>query len=376
MYKKITNLVFVLIFILTCTIPLLFSNLVQGTPSIAENRMLHGIAKVFKWDGSFNKEVLNEFDGWIDDNIGFRSKIVEWNAKIQYYVFDRLTHNSTMSIGPKGILNTGSEKEFMQYQHLDLKSEEELLAIADSFQKVSNYLEENGIQYYYMPLYEKYSIYPEHMPKYIIQYGDVSRIDQIVDVLDTKTNINIVLLKDKLIEAKKEYEPYCEYGDPGHWTQRGSYIGYCELMKLINQNGNNYPILQEEDFNITITDQGANMFGDIHVPDYFEDFDIKEKYAVESTEGKGIYEEDIKIRYLKNDKVGNKTRTLIIADSYIEMYLLDEFSETFHEVIWVHADKVEAFKEYVEYFQPDIVIHENAECTERYGMIIEMSKTL
>lgn len=376
MYKKITNLIFVLVFILTCTIPLLFSNLVQGTPSIAENRMLHGIAKVFKWDGSFNKEVLNEFNGWIDDNIGFRSEIVEWNAKIQYYVFERLTHNSTMSIGPNGILNTGSEAEFRQYQHLDLKSEEELNAIAESFQNISDYLEDKGIQYYYMPLYEKYSIYPEHMPEYIIQYGDVSRIDQIVDVLDTKTDINIVLLKDKLIEAKEKYEPYCEYGDPGHWTQRGSYIGYCELMKLINQNGNNYPILEEEDFNITITDQGANMFGDIHVPDYFEDFDIREKYAVESTEGKGIYEEDIKIRYFKNDKVDNKTRTLIIADSYIEMYLLDEFSETFHEVIWVHADKVEAFKEYVEYFQPDMVIHENAECTERYGMIIDMSKTL
>lgn len=376
MYKKVTNLAFILIFILTCSVPLIFSNLVQGTPSIAENRMLHGIAKVFKWDGSFNKEVLNEFDGWIDDNIGFRSEIVALNAKIQYYVFGRLTHNSTMSIGPNGILNTGSESEIRQYQHLDLKSEEELLAIADSFQKISDYLEEKGIEYYYMPLYEKYSIYPEHMPEYIIQYGDISRIDQIVSVLEEKTDINLVLLKEKLIEAKKEYRPYCEYGDPGHWTDRGSYIGYCELMKLINQNGNDYKIFSEQDYNIVIKDKGADLFGEIHVVDYFEDFELKERNAVEVNEKTGIYEDDGKIRYWNNEKVDNDTRALIFSDSYIEFYLLDEFSETFHEVVWIHADKIEAFEEYVEYFNPDIVIHENAECTERYGMIIEMSKNL
>ena len=376
MYKKVINIVFILIFILTCSVPLIFSNLVHGTPSIAENRMLHGIAKVFKWDGSLNKNVLNEFDGWIDDNIGFRSEIVALNAKIQYYVFDRLTHNSTMSIGPNGILNTGSESEIRQYQHLDLKNEEELTAIAASFQKISDYLEGKGIQYYYMPLYEKYSIYPEHMPEYIVQYGDVSRIDQIVDALDKKTDINLVKLKDKLIAAKETYRPYCEYGDPGHWTQRGSYIGYYELMQLINQNGNTYDVLLEEDFNITMKDQGADLFGEIHVEDYFEDFEIKVKNAVEINEGKGIYKDDGKIRYFKNDKVENDTRAVIFSDSYIEFYLLDEFSETFNEVIWIHADKIESFKEYVEYFEPDMVIHENAECTERYGMIIEMSKTL
>lgn len=142
-----------------------FSNLVQGTPSVAENRMLHGIAKIFKYDGSFNKEVLNEFSGWIDDNIGFRSEVVALNAKIQFYIFDRFTHYSNLSLGPKGEVNSTPDSQILEYQHLNLKSEEELNEIANGFQTISDYLKNKDIQYYYMQCYEKYSIYPEHMPQ-------------------------------------------------------------------------------------------------------------------------------------------------------------------------------------------------------------------
>ena len=376
MLKKNTNITFVVMFILMCSVPLMFSNLVHGTPSVAENRMLHGIAKVFKWDGSLNKDVLNEFDGWIDDNIGFRSEIVALNAKIQFYIFNRFTHNSNLCMGPDGIINRGAENEIRQYQHLDLKSKEELEEIAGSFQKISDYLKSNGIQYYYMPLYEKYSIYPEHMPEYIIQYGDVSRIDQIVEVLKEKTDINLVLLKEKLIEAKKEYRSYSEYGDPTHWTDRGAYIGYSELMKLINNNGNAFRILEEEDYNITIQDKGETLFGGIKLVDYMEDFELKNLNAVEVREDLGEYAEDSQFAYYRNDKVENKTRALLFTDSYIRFYLLDEFSETFHEVIWIHADRMSDFEKYIDQFKPDIVIHENAECTDRYDSLKKIAEGL
>lgn len=362
---------------LTCTIPLLFSNLVQGTASMAENRMLHGIAKVFNFDGSLNKNVLNEFSCWIDDNIGFRSEVVALNAKIQFYIFDRFTHYSNLSLGPNGEVNSTPEQQILEYQHLNLKTEEELRRITAGFQAMSDYLVDRGIQYYYMQCYEKYSIYPEHMPEEINQYGTISKTDQIVTHLQENTDINLVLIKDALINEKESYQTYCKFGDAAHWTQRGSYVGYRKLMECINsKNNDKFIVFEEEDYNISLTDQGSDLFGGIHLVDYLENFELKEERAYEVKEKLGIYADRYNCTYYQNDNVNNKTKVLLIADSYINYFLLDELRETFHELVCIHADQISEFIDYIDYFKPDIVIHENAESSDRYQQIVTLGNEL
>lgn len=370
MLKKVGNLIFITIFMLMCSVPLLFSNLIQGTPSIAEQRMLHGIAKVFTYDGNFNPKVLDEFNGWIDDNIGFRSEVVALNAKIQFYVFDRFTHYSNMSLGPNGEVNSTPPQQILEFQHLNLKTEEELAVIANSFQTISDYLENKEIQYYYLQCYEKYSIYPEYMTLHINQYGTVSKTDQVVTALSQNTSINLIESKDMLLAAKEKYQPYSRYGDCAHWTERGSFIVYQELMHQINEKNNNqYLILQEDDYLITTDDMGSDLFGGIHLVDYLENFEIRNPKAYETIEKLGKYSDEYNCTVYTNDAVNNQTRVLVLADSYVNHYLLDELSESFHELICIHADKTEEFTELVDYFDPDIVIHENAERADRYGII-------
>lgn len=378
MYKKVVNMLFIIIFMLICTVPLLFSNLVQGTASMAENRMLHGIAKVFKFDGSFNNKVLDEFSGWINDNIGFRSEVVALNAKIQFYIFDRFTHNSNLCLGPNGEVNSIPDNDILEYQHLNLKSEEELDEIAEGFQSISDYLERKGIQYYYMQCYQKYSIYPEHMPEHINQYGTISKVDQIMEYLKENTDINLVSIKDELVAAKETHQTYSRFGDAAHWTQRGSYIGYRELMKCINANNSNkYVIFEESDYNISLTDQGSDLFGGIHLVDYLENFELKERNAHEVKENLGIYADRYNCTYYQNNDVNNRTKALVIADSYINHYLLDELSETFNELVCIHGNMhISDFANYIDYFSPDIVIHESAECNNPYPNVVNLGKQL
>lgn len=377
MYKKTVNLIFILVFMLLCTVPLAFSNLVQGTPSEAENRMLHGIAKVYKNDGSFNPEVLNEFNGWINDNIGFRSQIVALNAQIQFYIFNRFTHNSNLSLGPNDEINSTPSQQILEYQHLNLKSEEELVDIAAAFQTISDYLEDKGIQYYYIQCYEKYSIYPEHMSVHINQYGDVSKTDQIVNVLEERTDIRFVAIKDKLIDAKSEYQTYSRFGDAAHWTQRGAVIGYRALMEEINKyNDNIFPILEEDDYHINLTDQGADLFGGIHLIDYLEEFIIKEQSAYETNHKLREEERQISASFYTNDSVDNRVRVLVFSDSYFNLFILDDLSQSFYETVCIHADNTKDFVELIEYYQPDIVIHENAERVDRYDIIIKVAEAI
>lgn len=377
MYKKVFNIIFIIAFMLMCSVPLLFSNLVQGTPSEAEQRMLHGIAKIFKYDGTFNPEVLNEFDGWIDDNIGFRSEVVALNAQIQFHVFDRFTHFSHLCLGPNGEVNSAHEQDILEYQHLNLKTEEELAVIADSFQTFSDYLESKGIQYYYMQCFDKYTIYPEYMPLHIHQYGSVSKTDQVVSAISENTDINLIQIKDKLLAAKENYQPYSRFGDCAHWTQRGSFIAYQELMTTINAHNNNqFPMLEETDFSITLTDQGSDLFGGIHLVDYLENFEILEPNAYETKEKLGDLSGDHNCNFFTNDSVANRTRVLVLADSYVNHYILDELSESFYELVCIHADRTADFATIIETYQPDIVIHENAERADRYHIVTQTAQAL
>lgn len=368
--KKIIQYFFCVIFILMLIIPLLFSNLVQGTASEAENRMLAGIAKIIKSDGSYNSKFLEEFDHWIDDNIGFRSEIVALNAKIQFYIFDCFTHNSNLSLGPKGELNSTPEEQVIKYQHFNTISQEEAIEIAGNFQKISDKLADKNIQYYYLQCYEKYSIYPEHMPTYILQYGSESKTDQVVKAIKTNTAINFVDIKQDLLEAKKYQNVYSEKGDPVHWSKEGALIAYWNLMKLVNKNNENqYAVLQEKDYWIEPKDIGEDVFGGIHLTQPGNGYELKEKNANLVQLGNDDLEKNVS--FYINPSIQNKQRVFVLADSYINIYLKEELAETFYETFFLHSDNTARFFEYIDYYKPDIVIHENAERADRYDMIKE-----
>ncbi|MBQ9991376.1 MAG: hypothetical protein IJP31_10635 [Lachnospiraceae bacterium] len=351
-----------------------------------EKRKLRNVAKLVKEDGTINTEVFDNFSGWIDDNIGLRTNAVAMNARIQFYGFERFANNSNLGLGSKGEISQIPEDELLEYQHLNLKTEEELEEIARAFQIISDYLKEQDIQYYYVQCYDKFSFYPEQMPLHINQYGDMSKTDQVAKVLKEKTDIQFIDLKDKLMEMKEEYQIFSRFGDPGHWTQRGGYLGYKAIMDEINRcNSERFLVLDEEDYEINLTDQGSDLFGGIHLEDFLEEFIIREKQAEPTSEKlgspnisnpDGFFNNDVSAQFFTNETVDNRTRVLVLADSYFHMFILDDLSESFHEMVYVHADSTMDFPILIEYYQPDIVIHENAQRADRYDLIVEMAKLI
>jgi len=81
-------------------IPLLTTNLQKDKVSRDENRKLAKMAELYKEDGSLNENFTEDFEAWINDNVGMRSSMVVNNARIQYYLFRVLANNSNMYLGP------------------------------------------------------------------------------------------------------------------------------------------------------------------------------------------------------------------------------------------------------------------------------------
>lgn len=379
MFKKILRMLFIVSFCSIIGIPLITTNFQQDKVSESENRKLTAMPKLHNDDGSLNENFTSDLESWINDNIGLRSQMVIANAKIQFYGFNVLANNSDMLLGPNQELNYATNDIIADYQHEDLKTQDKLNQIASGYQRVSDYLEQRGIQFYYFQCWDKQSIYPEYFPKTIKQFGDVSKTDQIIATLKTRTTVDVISSKELLIDAKKEYDTYSVWGDPTHWTQRGAYLGYRMLMEEINaKNQNKYKILSADDYNIEITDQGYTVFGGIHKKDMLEDFEVKDPQAYLSDEEPMFLSEwankSRTIYY--NDKVDNNDTLLILGDSYFDNFLYDDFAESFHRVVFIWGDYAEKLEQLVDYYQPLIVINENAERCDRTEVMISASYKL
>lgn len=374
---KKMSVVFLIIFIGIIVLPLLKTNLKNGVVSTAENRTLTAKPELYNEEGNLNTNFITDFENWFNDNVGFRSEFVLANAKIQYEVFERLSDSNDYYLGPNGELNYATSTMLRDYAHVNLLSEEELRSIETSYQVVNDYLEQKNINFYYFQCWDKHSIYPEYFMAGVNQYGEISSTDQIVNALVENTTVNVISPKELLISVKGEYDTYSVWGDATHWNQRGAYISYLMLMNEINEEtGKNYKVLQEDDYQITLKDQGSTMFGGVHEIDYQEDFIIIDSQACQTGEPPlylSQWQRDSRSIFV-NDSVNNRDTILIVGDSYFDNFIVDDIAESFYRTVLVWGDYTKHLPELVEYYEPAIVVCENAERAARWHHIVTLAE--
>ncbi len=183
-----------------------------------------------------------------------------------------------------------------------------------------------------------------------------------IETIKNKSSVNVISVKDTLIDSKNDHQVYSKWGDPTHWTQRGAYIAYKELMNVLNSNNDNrFRVLEEDAYDIILTDQGSNIFGGIHKSDMLENFVLIDQQADLSNDKLTLYSDDQRHKYYVNENVDNDTRILIIGDSYFDGYIIDDIAESFNETIMLWNEYTRYISDIVEVYQPDIVILEAAE---------------
>ena len=356
------------------SLPFVFANRRNILVSEEENRALNQRPSVIN-EGSLNVAFTYDYEDWFLDNLGFRSQLTDIYAKMQYYVFDNI-FDTDMYIGKTGDCMYATDEMITDYQHLNLRTDEEVYKIGQSFQKVSDWLETQKIQFYYVQCYDKHSIYPERFMEYVNQNGQVSKTDQVISELIDNTTVNTISLKDTLLDNKEKYDVFRHHGDPSHWSWRGAFLCYQEIMQEINlQNGDKFKILQEEDFNIYMCDQGKWLKGNIYFEDEQEAFVLNESTA-KKTDNELLqkFGADSRHSVWTNPNIGNDTRVLIVGDSYVNSYLLSYFAESFSQTFLIWGDYTRDLAEMIEICQPDIVIYECAERVDRSLAVCELAE--
>lgn len=376
MIKKYSNILFIILFFLMLCTPFVFANFSGTEASDVENRNLAGPPQLII-EGKLNENLATDVENWLMDNMGFRRQMIRCNALLQYYAFRRMD-SQVYYLGQKGDLNYATPEMMLDYAHVNLRSDEEVRKITDSYQIVSDYLEQQGSRFYYVQCYDKHSIYPEQFMDTVNQFGDVSKTDQIMTALKKNTSVNTISLKEPLLKAKAHVQTYSHWGDPTHWNDRGAFIGYQTIMESINSQWNNaFDILQEQNFEITMEDVAMSQNYCKYAEDFQEIFTLKDPaYKQEERAVLGKWSTDQRHFAWKNENADNDKKVLLMCDSYIADYCAEYFPQSFSEVWLIRADYTADLPEIIEKFQPDIVIYECAERVDRSEEICKLAETL
>lgn len=365
--KQKINLVFIVLFMMVITLPYLFAHRdVQGRVSDMENRTLQGYPSLVSEDGKINKEYTSQFENWLNDNLRGRSVLVEANAAMQYSLFQNIVKTDILQ-GKDGWLFANDLEQIVEYQRSNLMTEEELAFYTSQLQRLSDYLKERDISFYYMQCYAKETIYPDKYNGGVLQIENVSRTERVIKSLEQETDIHVIDTKRSLDEQSLRQDTYFQYADLVHWNEAGAYLGYQALMNEIHEEYQDVAALGEADYQIEESEQITSIYGfEYPYREICPIYKIGEPKAFEITEDtrddwNWLHYKEYTHVYC-NDDSDNDKKILVLGDSYIRMFLKDDIAESFSETLSIDRSNIPLIDKIVEEYQPDIVVLECVDC--------------
>ncbi|MDC1006396.1 hypothetical protein OAQ34_12315 [Opitutales bacterium] len=363
---KLENLIILVIFLLSIYLPFIGSFVQKHeTASSVENRNL---AKLPDLPQSFTSFVdyPKRFNVYYSDNFGFRDILTE----TYYQITDKhvsKTQFNDVTFGRNDWLFLGSIKPGHD-RHDDpmgdainknLFTKKELVDFAQSLMKIKNWLKNKGIEYLYIIAPNKHTIYFENLPEYISKVGHESSTDQLVNYLLEHTDVNVLDLRQPLIEAKKKHQVY--FKTDTHWNHYGANIAQYEIMKKISKHFPNQVtpyLLRDNQFKISHMN-GGDLAG------------LAQLQNIVEPNPQPIFEGGCIPVNENPAHVGEKTHTivcetkklnaLIFRDSFfwaLKPYISREFKRSTY--IWGRLDYL-LLTEYIDKENPDIVMEEVVE---------------
>ena len=359
--KNVWNTVFCILFVLLLALPFAFSNFKKDQVSELDNTYLPEL----DWSGDCSvRERISQLENYLDMRIGFRNQALDSYIWLNDRLF-RLMAHPTYMYGKNGYVFFKTPNYLEDYQHLNLDQPwaEHFVGWMQTF---SNMARDRGVDFYYLLIPDKKTVYSEYFPSGCNVLGDVSRTDQVLAELQ-KTDVNWFFPLELMLEAKKTQSMANPKYDAGHWNENGAFVVLQALIERMREQHPELPPLRLEEFEI-----GTEHMDTLPV----SHFPIDEDVPVYSRKQSSAEEDKQWLKeHLTGAERGNYCthyvdsshpelpKLLVIHDSYLiehEKFFEGHFSElTFLHRVNLTGPAV--FERYLEDIQPDVVLYENPE---------------
>jgi len=355
---KLNSIVVTLLFSIAIFSPLFFGILEEDRDvSEVEKRKLSAFPKI-GWNVNEIERFPESFDTYYSDHFGFRDWLTKYYKLVKFGIGD--SPSDDVTIGKDGWLFLGSiKKGYTKYndpigdaRNANLYSNDELKVFASYMESLKTWLSDKGIEYVFVIVPNKHTIYFDKLPSYISKVNVQSSTDQLVEYLKSHTAVTVVDLRKILMENKK-HQLY--YKTDTHWNHYAANIAQHEIMLEIEKL---YPkLINPEYFNLREEIRGggdlANFMG-------VEDFKESNPQPVFTNSCNPIkHPKDVEDTATNSFLCeGQKINALIFRDSFfnaLQPYFERKFKKSTY--IWQKLN-YPALKEYLEKGRYDIVIEE------------------
>lgn len=240
-FKTIKNnsridIIFLLIFFILLCIPA--SHISKTKKAKGENRYLAPKAN-FIDHKKLNLKYGKDFNSYFDDRFNFRYEMIklktlaDCSLNMNYCANKRVTfykkENFMYRNGIWGLPEIKNDKT------------EVLKTYAQNINKLQKYCDDNNIKLYMLIIPRQADFFDYHLADSRKYKPDPA--EEVIDYLKNNTKTNMIYPKAAMLEANKETPVY--FKTDHHWTKKGAYIGYFELMKEIKKDFPAVSVLQE-----------------------------------------------------------------------------------------------------------------------------------
>jgi len=367
MKAKGVDIFFLVAFMVMLLLPMVFVDPSGGGVSEKENRMLASrpaLTDIRKSPTDFTRR----FDRWFSDNIGLRESMINLHNH-----FDGLTTQSHYAEREGLFLLVGQQGHhyFTANGRLtakfagkgDLLSDEQLSGLVSRLKEINDFLFKRNIPFIVMFCAEKETVYPEYYPISIIRGPEPVELDRIVEHIKTKAEIDVFSNRQCLLDAKESFLVFDKYyvNRTGitHFNEAGAFFSYQELIKHINKYFPEMLPLPLEDITITYDENevAAVLLKEPHHRRLDSDFfdNVSLAYSLKPEFTSAFENNDLTLPtalFMRDSNFGIMPPRLRLS-----RFVPEHFGRT----ITIHYENMQYFEDYVELYNPDIVIFECAE---------------
>ncbi len=198
------------------------------TPSPNENRALAARPE-FKPTLAGVRAFSAGFEAYFNDHFGFRRRLVRLNQHLKWQVF-RHARTSSALAGKDGWLFFSGGVMLDDVRGAHPFTTGELEGWRRLLEGRRDWLAQRGIRYLFVVPPEKHTVYPEHLPDWLVQAPrERRRIGQFLHHMRTHSDVPVLDLHETMLAAKKLGILYRQTDT--HWNQLGAFVASREVIR-------------------------------------------------------------------------------------------------------------------------------------------------
>lgn len=307
------------------------------------------------------------FDGFFKDNFGFRKSMIRANFLLKYNVL-RKSPVEKVVVGRDGWLYYNGEGAIDDSRGITQYDAQTLERWARTLEMKRAWLAAQGIQYLFVLVPNKGSVYGEYFPASYTIVNQESGIELLARYLKAHTNVPVIEMLPVLRAAKGQERLY--HKTDSHWNEYGAYLAYREIMSEVRTRFPHVHVKSLQEFAVEKkkgpgADLATMMGGNAVLTEEY--IRLKPKHGSGLTVT-GLNDSSKSPVIVDNGSIPNP-RALVFRDSFftaVAPFMLDQFQ--YARYYWQYWNVDTPIEDILKTVKPNIVIEEIVERLVKTGM--------